>query len=68
MRKGHAIRRTMVKEAGKPNHVLLKKVDNLRKGSRACDLQKHLHQLFHHYHEEGEETDEGEQADGEDEA
>ncbi|XP_028287216.1 ankyrin-3 isoform X3 [Parambassis ranga] len=55
MRKGRTFRRTAVKGAGQHKQVLLKQVDNPRKGSKPCDLQQHLHQLFHRYNEKEKE-------------
>lgn len=57
MRKGHTLRRTVVKEAGQPKKVYIKQVDNPQKGPKPCDLQQQLHQLFHHYYEEENEVD-----------
>lgn len=61
MHKGRTLRRVVVKEAGQRKQVLLKQVENPRKGSKPHDLQQHLHQLFHRHHqEEKENTDEDE--------
>lgn len=62
MRKGHTLRRTVVKGAGQRKQVLLEKVENPRKGSKPRGLQQHLHQLFHrYYYEEKEDNDEDEE-------
>ncbi|XP_034463092.1 ankyrin-2 [Hippoglossus hippoglossus] len=62
MRKGRTLRRTVVKRAGRRKQVLLEQVDNPRKGSKLCELQQHLHQLFHHFHDEDkEDTDDDEE-------
>ncbi|XP_068583883.1 ankyrin-2-like isoform X2 [Cebidichthys violaceus] len=60
MRKGRTHRRTVVKRAGKRKQVLLEQVDNPGRGSKPRDLQQHLHQLFHRYHEEEKDNDEEE--------
>nr|XP_019955978.1 PREDICTED: ankyrin-2-like isoform X1 [Paralichthys olivaceus] len=68
MRKGRTHRRTVVKGAGRRKQVLLERVDNPRKGSKLCELQQHLHQLFHHFHEKDEEdTDDDEEEEEEEE-
>lgn len=55
MHKGRTLRRTVVRKAGQRKQVLTEQVDNPRKGSKQCDLQQHLRQLFHRYYEEDEE-------------
>ncbi|XP_071360053.1 ankyrin-2 isoform X4 [Trachinotus anak] len=66
MRKGRTLRRTVVKGAGQRKQVLLERVDSPTKGSKTCDLQQHLHQLFHRYYEEDkEDNDEDEEEDEE---
>lgn len=60
MRKGRTLRRTVVKEAGQRKQVLLEEVENPQKGSRPHDLQQHLHQLFHHFYDEGNDEEEEE--------
>lgn len=62
MRKGHTLRRTVVRGAGQRKQVILERVDSPRKGSKSRDLQQHLHQLFHHYcKEEKEDNDDDEE-------
>ncbi|KAK9540143.1 hypothetical protein VZT92_002612 [Zoarces viviparus] len=65
MHKGRTHRRTVVKGAGKRKQVLLEQVDNPGRGSKPRDLQQHLHQLFHRYHEEEQDNDEEEEEDEE---
>ncbi|TNN78757.1 Ankyrin-2 [Liparis tanakae] len=57
LRKGRTHRRTVVKRAGQRKQVLLEQVDHPGKGSTSRDLQQHLHQLFHRYHEEEKDND-----------
>ncbi|XP_029355352.1 uncharacterized protein LOC115041744 isoform X3 [Echeneis naucrates] len=61
MRKGGALRRTVVKRAGQRKQVLLEQEDNPRKGSKSRDLQQHLHQLFHRYYKEDDEDNDEEE-------
>lgn len=62
MRRGRTLGRTVVKGAGQRKQVFLELVDNPRKGPKPCDLQQHLHQLFHRYYEdETEENDKDEE-------
>ncbi|XP_056265640.1 ankyrin-3-like isoform X7 [Pseudoliparis swirei] len=61
LRKARTHRRTVVKRAGQRKQVLLEQVDHPGKGSTPRDLQQHLHQLFHRYHEEEKDNDEDEE-------
>ncbi|XP_044202723.1 ankyrin-2 isoform X2 [Thunnus albacares] len=67
MRKGHTLRRTVVRGAGQRKQVILERVDSPRKGSKSRDLQQHLHQLFHHYCKEEKEDNDDEEEEEEEE-
>ncbi|XP_067440655.1 ankyrin-2 isoform X6 [Thunnus thynnus] len=67
MRKGHTLRRTVVRGAGQRKQVILERVDSPRKGSKPRDLQQHLHQLFHHYCKEEKEDNDDEEEEEEEE-
>lgn len=61
MRKGKTPKPTVVKGAGRRKHVLTEQKEESRKVPKSCDLQQHLHQLFHRYCDEKEEDNDGDE-------
>ncbi|XP_061762478.1 uncharacterized protein LOC133556490 isoform X5 [Nerophis ophidion] len=61
VREGHTLRQTVVQGAGQRKQVLLEQVDGPAEGSKPHELQRHLHQLFHHFYQEQEEDRDGDE-------
>lgn len=61
MLKGQTLRRTVVKVAGRRKQVFTEQMEKPRKVPKSCDLQQHLHQLFHRYCDEKEEDNDGDE-------
>lgn len=61
MRKGQTLRRTVVKGAGRRKQVFVEQKQRGQKVAKSCDLQQHLHQLFHRYCDENEEDNDGDE-------
>lgn len=61
MCEGQTLRRTVVKGAGRRKQVLTEQKEKPRKVPKSCDLQQHLHQLFHRYCDEKEEDNDGDE-------
>ncbi|XP_061883254.1 ankyrin-2-like isoform X4 [Entelurus aequoreus] len=61
VREGQTLRQTVVQGAGQRKQVLLEQVDGPAEGSIPHELQRHLHQLFHHFYQEQEEDRDGDE-------
>lgn len=61
IRKGRTLRRTVVKGAGQRKQVFMEQMETPRKVPKSCDLQQHLHQLFHRYCDEEEQDNDGDE-------
>lgn len=66
-RKGQTLGRTVVKGAGQRKQVSTEQKEKPRKVPKSCDLQQHLHQLFHRYCDEKAEDNDGDEEEEEDE-